>query len=112
MITKRPSTAEGKIVVTFEIHGSIWADQIHLVGDFNDWNRESLPFRHTRQEAWRIELELEEGREYRFRYLVDGAHWRSDRHADLHTGGADGLLDSVVLTETTPALHAHLPQAA
>jgi hypothetical protein len=112
MIYKRPSTAEGKIIITFEIPGSVWADQIHLVGDFNDWDRESLPFRHTRQDNWHVELELDRGREYHCRYLVDGADWRSDRHADLHTLGSDGFLDSVVITETTPVLRAQRPQAA
>jgi 1,4-alpha-glucan branching enzyme len=112
MIYKRPSTAEGKTVITFEIPGSVWADQIHLVGDFNSWDRESLPFRFTRQDTWQVELELEQGREYHFRYLVDGAHWRSDRHADRHVVGADGASDSVVITETTPVLCAQLPQAA
>ncbi|MEJ2212032.1 MAG: isoamylase early set domain-containing protein [Anaerolineae bacterium] len=112
MIYKRPSTAEGKVVITFEIPGSVWADQIHLVGDFNGWDRQSLPFRLTRRDKWQVELELEQGHEYHFRYLVDGAHWRSDRHADLHTLGADGLLDSVVITRTTAALGAQQPQAA
>jgi 1,4-alpha-glucan branching enzyme len=112
MITKRPSTAEGKIVITFEIPGSVWADRIHLVGDFNDWDQESLPFRLTRRERWQVELELDQGREYHFRYLVDGVHWRSDRHADLHTLGSDGMLDSVILTGPRSVLDAQRPRAA
>jgi len=112
MIHKRPSTDESKVVITFEIPGSVWADRIHLVGDFNSWDRQSLPFRLTRQDTWQVELELEQGREYRFRYLVDGADWRSDRHADLHTLGSDGALDSVIITETTQVVRAQLPQAA
>ena len=106
MIYKRPSTDQDHVVITFEIPGSVWADRIHLVGDFNEWDRENLPFHLTRREIWQVELELERGREYHFRYLVDGAYWRSDRHADLHTLGADGLLDSVVITGATR------PQAA
>ncbi len=97
MIYKRPSTDEGKILITFEIPGSVWADQIHLVGDFNNWDREGLPFRLTRQDTWQVELELDRGGEYRFRYLIDGHHWRSDRHADLYMLGPDGVLDSVVI---------------
>jgi hypothetical protein len=111
MIHKRPSTDEDRVAVTFAIPGSVWADSIHLVGDFNDWNQESLPFRLTRQNTWQVELELEQGREYRFRYLVDGHHWRNDRHADLHVLGSDGICDSVVITETTSALQAQPPQA-
>ena len=103
MIYKRPSIDESKVVITFEIPGSVWADQIHLVGDFNDWDHRSLPFRHTRRDSWQVELELPQGGEYHFRYLVDGDHWRSDRHADRHVAGSDGGYDSVVI--------AQLPQA-
>jgi 1,4-alpha-glucan branching enzyme len=98
MIRKRLSANEDSVIVTFEIPGSVWADRIHLVGDLNDWDRESLPFRLTRQNTWQVEVELERGREVRFRYLVDGAHWRSDRDADLYARGEDGMVDSVIIT--------------
>ena len=111
MIHKRPSTDTGKLVITFEIPGSIWADQIHLVGDFNGWDPESLPFRQNRKGNWQGEVALEQGREYRFRYLVDGAHWRSDGHADQYAVGSDGFYDSVIITGTTAVRHSRLPQA-
>ena len=104
MIRKRLSANEEKVVITFEIPGSVWADRIHLVGDVNDWDRESLPFHRSGGDVWQLEVELERGREIHFRYLVDGAHWRSDRHADAHVAGEDGAYDSVVI--------AQLPQAA
>jgi 1,4-alpha-glucan branching enzyme len=104
MIHKRGSTHKDKIVVTFEIPGSIWAERIHLVGDFNGWDRDSLPFQPTRQENWQVQIELDQGREYRFRYLVDGVYWQSEWHADRHSAGEDGVFDSVVI--------AQLPQAA
>ena len=103
MIHKRHSSDGNGVIVTFEIPGSVWADRIHLVGDFNDWDQESLPFRYNRQDDWQVEVELEQGREYHFRYLVDGDHWRSDRHADCQVVGTDGVYDSVVI--------AQLPQA-
>jgi 1,4-alpha-glucan branching enzyme len=104
MIHKRHSIDGNGVIVTFEIPGSVWADRIHLVGDFNGWDRQSLPFRHNRRDDWQVEVELERGHEYHFRYLVDGDHWRSDRHADGQAVGSDGAYDSVVI--------AQLPQAA
>jgi hypothetical protein len=50
MIRKQPSSNANKVIVTFEIPGSIWADRIYLVGDFDDWDVHSLPFRYNRQE--------------------------------------------------------------
>ena len=99
MIQKRPSTDQDRLIVTFEIPGSVWADQIHLAGDFNDWDTNSLPFQLTRQDSWQVEIELDRGREYHFRYLVDGIHWRNDRHADRHALGSDGVLDAIVIAE-------------
>jgi 1,4-alpha-glucan branching enzyme len=104
MIHKRLSADGDRVIVTFEIPGSVWADRIHLVGDFNDWDRESLPLYHNGRDHWQVEVDLDRGVEYHFRYLIDGDHWRSDRHADLHALGSDGVFDSVVI--------AQLPQAA
>lgn len=103
MIYKRGSAHKVKIVITFEIPGSIWAERIHLVGDFNDWERESLPFQLTRQDNWQVELELDQGREVRFRYLVDGIYWHTEWHADRHAAAEDGVCDSVVITQRPPA---------
>ena len=103
MIHKRPSSDKDRVIVIFEIPGSVWADQIHLVGDFNDSDRESLPFQHNGQDNRQVEVELDQGCEYRFRYLVDGDQWRSEWHADRHIAGDDGTYDSVVI--------AQLPQA-
>ena len=41
-------------------------------------------------------LELENGRDYRFRYLVDENYWMNDWHADKYVQNAYGGDDSVV----------------
>jgi 1,4-alpha-glucan branching enzyme len=97
MIYKRASPDARKVVVTFEIPSTIWAERINLVGDFNDWDQESLPFRQAYQENWQVEVELDAGREYRFRYLFDGEHWRYDWHADKSLPNPHGAYDSVVM---------------
>jgi hypothetical protein len=101
MIYKRPSTNKGKVIVTFEIPGTIWVERIHLVGDFNNWDPESLPFEHTRRENWQIEIELDAGREYCFRYLFDG-EWRDDWHADKCIADPHGRYHSVLIAEVSP----------
>ena len=88
MIYKRDCGQDGKMIVTFEIPGIIWAEHINLVGNFNNWDQQSLPFRRTRDGDWEIELELDSGCQYRFRYLLDGVHWRYDWHADKHAPNA------------------------
>ena len=102
MILKRRSPNAGKVIVTFERPGTIWAERVNLVGDFNDWNQDSLPFRQNRDGNWQIDLELDAGRKYRFRYLLDGGHWRDDCHADDHTPNPHSGYDSIVIADVPP----------
>jgi 1,4-alpha-glucan branching enzyme len=102
MIRKRHSPNPGKVIVAFEIPGTIWAERINLVGDFNNWDRESLPFRRDRGGNWQVELELDLGRGYRFRYLLDAEHWRDDWHADKYVPNPYGGYDSIVIAEVPP----------
>ncbi|RME43128.1 MAG: glycoside hydrolase family 13, partial [Chloroflexi bacterium] len=53
MIEQDISPHPGKVLVTFTIPCTIWADTIHLVGDFNDWNKESHPL-VQHEDAWTI----------------------------------------------------------
>jgi 1,4-alpha-glucan branching enzyme len=99
MITKTPSRDPGKVIVRFELPPAIWADRVHLVGDFNDWNETSLPMRCDRDDGtWYIFLELERGREYQFRYLVNGHEWHNDWKADDYVPNPYGGMNSAVST--------------
>ena len=97
MITKQSSAVPGRILVTFELPASIWAESVHLVGKFDSWNRSSHPFRQERDGVWRIVLEMDRGTELRFRYLVDGKDWQNDSSADRHTPNPYSGVDSVVI---------------
>jgi 1,4-alpha-glucan branching enzyme len=101
MITKEPTGTNGLARVTFELPSTVWADQVNLVGEFNEWDNLVTPMIQDRaDEHWRVTLDLEPGRRYRFRYLVDGDVWLSDRQADDHVANSQGSYDPVVdLTE-------------
>lgn len=89
----------GKVRVTFHVSRHIWADHIALVGEFNDWDTQRHPLRQSRDNHdWHITLELEAGRRYRFRYIVDGENWIDDDHADDCEPDPYGGFDSVVCT--------------
>jgi 1,4-alpha-glucan branching enzyme len=96
MITKRPGRA-GKVLVTFSMPASIWADIIYLVGDFNGWDERATLLRHT-DAGWLATLELEPGQSYQYRYLVDGSQWHNDWHADGYAPNGHGGDNSVVTT--------------
>jgi 1,4-alpha-glucan branching enzyme len=87
------------MIASFEIPDTIWAERVNLVGDFNNWDCASLPFRRGRDGIWRVDVELDPGCEYRFRYLLDGADWRYDWHADSYAPNSDGGFDSIIVAD-------------
>ena len=97
MITKTPSQDPTKVTVRFDLPSVIWADSIHLVGDFNNWSHTSHPMTRDRDgDTWYIVLELERGREYQFRYLSNGTDWHNDWKADKYVTNPFGGTNSVV----------------
>jgi 1,4-alpha-glucan branching enzyme len=101
MLAKKVSKKQGFVYVAFALPSTVWADRVNLVGEFNDWDSMATPMTRSRLDAdWRAGIELEAGRSYRFRYLVDGREWLNDWHADDHVENPGGVYDSVVdLTE-------------
>jgi 1,4-alpha-glucan branching enzyme len=99
MITTMPSLDPHKVVVRFELPSAIWADSVDLVGDFDGCNETSHPMVFNRTDGvWAISPELEQGKEYQFRYLVNGREWHNDWGEDTHVPNPRGGTCSVVLT--------------
>jgi len=104
MIRKMPSADPAKMIVRFELPSVIWADSVHLVGDFNKWSQSSCPMVRDRADGtWYITLELDRGKEYEFRYLVDGREWHNDWKADKYVCNPYGGANSVVSTMPQPS---------
>jgi 1,4-alpha-glucan branching enzyme len=96
MIRKQPAK-EGRMRVTFELPRSVLADRVNVVGEFNDWDTTATPMTADRSATvWRATVELEAGRRYRFRYLIDGKEWLNDWYADDHVENPYGAYDSVL----------------
>ena len=73
------------------------ATDVSLVGDFNDWSRDTTPMKRLKNGTFTATLSLEPNKEYHFRYLVDGQHWANDWSADKYVPNAHGSDDSVVV---------------
>jgi len=97
MIHKTPSSQSGQVRVVFELPACVWADQVFLVGDFNQWNERAIPFKQDRNGVWRASIDLPAGQRFQFRYLVDGA-WHTDYHADGYVDSPHQTTNSVVDT--------------
>lgn len=73
------------------------AGSASLVGDFNDWDKSATPMKVLKTGGFSVTVDLEAGRDYQFRYLVDGARWENDEEADRYEFNAfAGSENSVV----------------
>ena len=70
--------------VTFRISEEIGksAATAHVVGEFNGWDFFSTPMKKLKKGAFTATLNLEKGREYQFRYLLDNSNWQNEGDAD------------------------------
>ena len=98
MLRKRTAGEDGKVLVTFEFPTAIGGESVYVVGDFNAWNQNAHPMHRNGNGNWQITLELEAGREFQFRYLVDGQRWYNDWEADSYVPNPYGGKNSVVVT--------------
>jgi 1,4-alpha-glucan branching enzyme len=78
-----------------EIAGS--ANRIHLAGDFNDWDIENIPMKKLKGGEFSISVDLKKGREYEFKYLIDGCVWQNETEADKHVPNVFQSENSVVI---------------
>jgi 1,4-alpha-glucan branching enzyme len=69
------------------------AQQVELIGDFNQWRPGDLPMHRTAGGFWRASVQLPPG-EFRFRYLADGQGFPDYAAFGLQPGPYG--LDSVV----------------
>jgi 1,4-alpha-glucan branching enzyme len=84
--------------VKFSLSGDQYtsASSVLLVGDFNNWQIGETPFKKAKTGAWSVSLDLESGREYQFRYLIDGTTWENDAQADKYLPSGLGSENSVI----------------
>lgn len=81
--------------VTFSIPVEWAENSVHLVGDFNDWDKVSDSL-EKKKDKWEITMRLKPENSYRFKYLIDGEKWENDDAADSYVANDFGSEDSVV----------------
>lgn len=58
------------------VHKAPNAVDVHLAGDFNDWDTKADPMEKDENGIWRTTISLKSGR-YEYRFFVDGT-WHND----------------------------------
>jgi 1,4-alpha-glucan branching enzyme len=99
MLKKQTLKSKPVCKVTFTLPEAIKAETAYLVGDFNNWDEKATPMKLIKKNGqFSITLDLETGREYQFRYLVNGTEWHNDWHADKYVPNPFSGDNSVVTT--------------
>lgn len=70
--------------VTFSLPAAVQGENVFLVGDFNEWSETATPMKRQKDGSFTVTLELDKGKEYQFRYLVNGSEWHNDWQADRY----------------------------
>lgn len=74
------------------------AKKVQLLGDFNNWDKSTEPMTALKLNDFTATLELEAGKEFQFRYLIDGTEWKNDPQADSYVANSFGEENSVIST--------------
>src|SRR5664279_6074053 len=93
MIKRRGTSG---VLVTFELPACVLAASASVCGEFNDWSPLAHPMARTSSGQLEAVIDLEAGRAWRFRYLLDDERWENDWTADAYVPNEFGAEDSVV----------------
>ena len=73
------------------------AVDVKLLGDFNNWDKETGISMKPEKDGFTASLDLNPGKEYEFRYLIDDKTWENDWSADKYVPSPYGVENSVVV---------------
>jgi hypothetical protein len=89
--------ASCKVTFVLPKEAALDAETVTIVGDFNDWNRENIVMKRLKNGDFAVTLQLKAGKEYKYRYFIDGHRWENDWNADRYDPNPFGWHDSVVI---------------
>ena len=86
-----------KVTFTLPKEAAFEAQSVCLMGEFNNWAQDAHPLKQLKSGDFAVTVELEPGRSYRFRYIIDGwkyeNDWGADRYEPNPYGGEDSVVD-------------------
>lgn len=81
------------------------ATEVKLLGEFNNWSWEEGVLMKASKSDYKATVELEAGRAYQFRYMIDKTIWENDYSADGYIPSPYlGIDNSVVVVDSAPVV--------
>lgn len=89
-----------KATFTLPTEAAPEAKKVAIIGDFNQWDvNGGVEMKKQKNGIFKAVVELETGKEYQFRYLIDGETWENDWAADKYVASPFGGENSVVIAQ-------------
>jgi 1,4-alpha-glucan branching enzyme len=73
------------------------ARSVNVVGEFNNWDVYATPMKCLKNGTFTVTIDLEQGREYQFRYLIDETNWENDWNANKYIANSYGNCENSVV---------------
>jgi len=86
-----------KVTLSLPKEAAKTAKKVMVVGEFNDWNKKSLPMKKLKDGSFKTTIDLAPGKEYQFRYLIDSKKWENDWSADKYVSSGVALEENSVV---------------
>lgn len=84
MLKKRYLKSKPACQVTFYTARELDAENVALVGEFNEWNEFATPMKPLKDGRFKATVELPVERRFQFRYLINNRVWQNDWAADRY----------------------------
>lgn len=78
------------------------AQEVRVLGDFNDWNWEQGAIMKTGQKEYKTTINLPVGQRYEFRYTAQDGTWENDWAADAYVPSPYSGVDNSVVQIAAP----------
>lgn len=73
-----------KVTFTLAAEAATDAKKVELVGDFSEWSQAPIEMKKLKNGTFKTTIDLETGKDYEFRYLIDGQKWENAWEADKY----------------------------
>jgi hypothetical protein len=91
-----PGVARACAIVTFRVPAEFGASFAEVAGDFSAWA--PVAMLHDWSGGFRLDLMLDSGQQFRYRFLLDGERWINDPLASNFIAGPNGSPASMIVT--------------
>lgn len=98
-VTKKFLKSKPVCKVTFKLpkDAAPEAKKVTIVGDFNDWNTKKNAMKKLKNGSFSTTLDLETGKEYAYKFLIDGEVWENDWDAEKYAPAGIGAEENSVV---------------